>query len=163
MKQLFIIIMLSLTSLVSFAQQEKICDLIPAKNGDVYYTGTIKVENINKDALHTSALLWVSETFNSPKNVIQINDNDVLTIISINRIHELIEIKPKITFNFKNNQYTYTIQISDYLVAGKSADKNSLTPFTKCDLTVLTPLNDAITNTINSFETFIANDTKKSQ
>ena len=52
-------------------------DAITIKDGEVVITEVVKTEGKSQSAIYKDALLWVNETFNSPKTVIQTKEADL--------------------------------------------------------------------------------------
>jgi predicted GH43/DUF377 family glycosyl hydrolase len=68
--KIFIAIICILTSLNLHAQE----DVLPMENNQVIYTAVITVDSANKADLFRRAKKWIQHQYNTPKDVIQIDD-----------------------------------------------------------------------------------------
>src|SRR5690606_17454969 len=77
MKKLLLFIML-IVSGSAFAQSNE----IPwDENGEVTFTEVVQVEGVDAADLYTRAKLWFTETYNSSKDVIQMDDKEAGVIV----------------------------------------------------------------------------------
>lgn len=92
-------------------------DLLPQKNGKVYYSDIIKVDSVSKVELYNRAKRWVVDIFNSAKDVTQLDNKEEGELIIksyflsdaywviINRLNIYNTIKIYV----KDNRYKYEI------------------------------------------------------
>lgn len=77
-KLLFLALILSE---ISYAQEDKLLDILPIKDGKVNYTSVVSVDSASKDQLYTRAKRWFAEAFKSAQDVIQLDDKESGEII----------------------------------------------------------------------------------
>lgn len=75
MKNIFILIVSLFISQEIFAQ-EKLLGILPLKEGKVTYSDVLPVQGVSKDQLYKRVKLWFIESYNSGKDVIQLDDKD---------------------------------------------------------------------------------------
>ena len=56
--------------------QDKLLDILPAKDGIVTYTEVVQVDSINKAILYKKAKKWFVANYKSAKDVIQLDDQE---------------------------------------------------------------------------------------
>jgi hypothetical protein len=112
MKLKFIIIIL-LFSVNSFSQ-DYLLDILPLDNGNVKYTGVVKVDGVNKKELYSRAKKWVVLSYKSANDVIQLDEKEDGIIIGkgnfgINYYSRNPIIKHTIQIEIKDGRYKYTV------------------------------------------------------
>ncbi|WP_352422269.1 DUF4468 domain-containing protein [Proteiniphilum sp.] len=120
------VLFLALTALFTinpvFSQEEKICDLIPSKNGKVFYTEVVNVENSKSIELYNNAKMWIASTFKSAKSVIQ-SDVEGTSIVVKGRLNYVTDGDSPfiLTIQFKDGRYKYELTdlYMDMNIAGK--------------------------------------------
>jgi len=81
MKTLLCII-LSLFPLIDYYPQEKLADSFPFSDGKIIYTDVIQADSTSKEELYNRAKRWVIDSFNSGKDVIQLDNKENGEIIT---------------------------------------------------------------------------------
>lgn len=121
MKQLFSIILLFCVCAVNAYTQE-LKPVVPFVDKKVEYSKVVETNN-TKDALYGKAKLWFANTFNSSKEVIQIDDKENGVILGKGKIVDndmAYMSKTKKTWDFtvkiqvKDNKYKAVIYDIDY-------------------------------------------------
>ena len=56
--------------------QDNVLDFFPNKDGKINYSEVVNVDSVKKEELYNRAKHWLVETFNSAKDVIQIDDKE---------------------------------------------------------------------------------------
>jgi len=62
--------------------QEKLADSFPFKDGLIVYSDVVQVDSILKDELYNKAKRWIVDTFNSGKDVLQLDSKENGEIIT---------------------------------------------------------------------------------
>jgi len=75
MKKLFVVALIFL-SISSFAQK-----IFPEESGSIIYSGVVTVDSVKKDELYVRAKKWFVDTYNSAKNVLQMEDKEAGIIV----------------------------------------------------------------------------------
>ena len=75
MKILFLLFIVSSICSSNFAQN-KLLDILPTENGTVTYSGVVNCDSMTKEALYLKAKRWFIKTYNSGKDVIQLDDKE---------------------------------------------------------------------------------------
>ena len=73
MKKIYILCMVLFISNGILAQ-DKLLGILPLKDGKVTYTDVIQLQGVSKDEMYKRAKHWFVDTFNSGKDVIQLDD-----------------------------------------------------------------------------------------
>ena len=98
--------------------QEKLIDKFPQDNGKVTYTNVISVDSSIKKDLYVKAKRWFVNTYNSGKDVIQIDDKENGEIIGKGYFQEYMKVAlgghnvsvwHTIRVQSKDGRYKYTI------------------------------------------------------
>src|SRR5450830_1164209 len=61
--------------------QEKLLGILPLKDGKVTYTDIIQLQGVSKNEIYNRAKHWFIDTFNSGKDVIQLDDKETGEVI----------------------------------------------------------------------------------
>ena len=69
---LFIAIVIS----TELSAQDKLLGILPLKEGKVTYTDVVQLQGVTKEEMYNRVKLWFVETYNSSKDVIQIDDKE---------------------------------------------------------------------------------------
>jgi hypothetical protein len=109
MKKVLFCLML-LCSLTLSAQEAKSPIYAKVVDGMLQLSNVENVPNTNAPELYKRALKWVSVTYKNPKSVIQTQDESagILVIKGIANIDKS-QYEHKLTFEFKDNKYRWTI------------------------------------------------------
>jgi len=75
MNRILTTVLLTIGSLSVFGQ-DKLLDILPLENGVVTYTAVIQVDSSDKNTLYIRAKKWFVETYNSARDVIQLDDKE---------------------------------------------------------------------------------------
>jgi hypothetical protein len=75
MKRLTLLFACCLISAIG-STQDNVLNILPLKDGKVNYSGVVNVDSVNKAELYNRAKHWLVETYNSAKDVIQIDDKE---------------------------------------------------------------------------------------
>jgi len=89
---------------------------INKETGEVTYAGVVELEGISKSALYLNAYEWFAKSFNSPKDVIKMQDKDggviiskgVIRVYRKGRLHSG-EFNYTMSFYAKPGRYKYEI------------------------------------------------------
>lgn len=148
MKQIFIIL-ISLLPLISFAQTPDVTTNdnnpfelpIDSTTGKITFVKIVEVKNKNKSEIYAIIKNWITENYNSPKDVINIDDKESGIILlksfflNTQTIDNII-LKDNYYFslkiNIKDSKYKITISdleqqgVSDFTSSGYSGKKSPL-------------------------------------
>jgi hypothetical protein len=75
MKKIFILIFALFFTQEIFAQ-DKLLGILPLREGKVTYSDVVQIQGVSKDEMYKRVKLWFIETYNSSKDVIQLDDKD---------------------------------------------------------------------------------------
>lgn len=91
--------------------QENLSKVVTQTNGCIAISEIVQTPDVTAKDLYTRALLWVSQTFKSPKSVIQVQNPEMglLTIKARTSVTSLGSIEYSMTIQFKDGKYRYTI------------------------------------------------------
>lgn len=91
--------------------QGDLSKIVTQTNGRIAISEIIQTSDVNAKDLYTKALLWVSQTFKSPKSVIQVQNPEIglLTIKAQTSVTSLGSIEYSMTLQFKDGRCKYTI------------------------------------------------------
>lgn len=104
-------LLLSLSLLASTVQAQQSPSPFPLNSeGDVLYSGSALVDSVGKDELYRRARLWVTTSYNSPKDVIQLDDKEVGTIIVKGIVQTVLHCGVAAA---ANEYYTLKIEVKD--------------------------------------------------
>ena len=80
-------------------------------NGRIAISEIVQVPDITAKDLYARALLWVSQTFKTPKSVIQVQNPEIglLTIKARTSVTSLGSTECSMTIQLKDGRYKYTI------------------------------------------------------
>jgi len=98
-------------------QNDSICNILPQKNGRIFYTGIIERSEESKINLFQNTKIWLLETFTS-KQILNQSEVDNLFIMVEIYIDEPnnsgSKLKLKLSFNFRDEKLKY--EITDFRV-----------------------------------------------
>jgi hypothetical protein len=153
MKNLIVFFLLFF-SLSSYSQ-DKICDLLPSKDGKVFYSDIIVVDKLKSEELYNNTKLWISQTFRSAKSVIEADVENNLLVMK-GRLNYVAngDTPFSLSLQFKDGRYKYEltdfesdIRISSMHIKRKIEE----TPFVKnCEEKGLRDFNSLIESFIKS-------------
>ncbi len=91
--------------------QEDLRKIVTQDNGRIAISEIVQTANITAKDLYTRTLLWISQTFKSPKSVIQVQNPEIglLTIKARTSVTSLGSTEYSMTIQFKDGKYKYTI------------------------------------------------------
>lgn len=122
MKNLIVSILLT-ASLNGFGQK-MLLDVLPLKNGIVFYSDVIEVDSIDKDELYKRAKRWFVESYKDANKVIQLDDKDSGEIIGKGSFDALwnatfvashvVNVGHTVKIQVKDGKYRY--EITDFRV-----------------------------------------------
>ena len=75
MKKIFILIIALFISL-EISAQERLLGILPLKEGKVTYSDVVQLQGVSKDEMYRRVKLWFIESYNSSKDVIQLDDKE---------------------------------------------------------------------------------------
>jgi len=75
MKKIFILIFTLFISNALIAQ-DKLLGILPLKEGKVTYSDVVQLPGVTKEELYKRVKLWFNETYNSNKDIIQLDDKE---------------------------------------------------------------------------------------
>ena len=75
MKKIFILI-IALFITHEIVAQERLLGILPLKEGKVTYSDIVPIQGVSKEEMYKRVKLWFIESYNSGKDVIQIDDKD---------------------------------------------------------------------------------------
>ena len=146
--------------------QEKLFDILPLTDGIVTYSEVVQIEEVNKDELYLRAKKWFVTTFNSAKDVIQLDDKENGEIIgkgsfripfySINPV-----INHTLTILVKDGRFKYVI--TDLIYNDDQGNKSSIENCTYITNSAKKKLYPKIDEEINSLIISLKNDMKTKQ
>jgi len=87
MKKLLLILFASINTFCY--SQEKLFDVLPLNNDKIYYSGIVNVDSINALELYHRGKKWFIDSFNSAKDVIQLDDKENFEIVGKGFFEEL--------------------------------------------------------------------------
>ena len=136
MKKTFLALALLFTVILGYSQ-DKLLNILPLVDGRVTYTGVVQVDSIPKDELYKRAKRWFVDTYNSGKDVIQLDDKENSEIIGKGFFEELwmvtfyggtkVNVWQTIKIQMKDGRYRY--EITDfrmkYFVSGSQYSSSS--------------------------------------
>jgi len=110
MKKIILSTFLVLISINVSSQNELICDLLPSKDGKVFYSEVIIIEDMSASDLYANAKKWVSTTFRSAKSVTQ-SDIDGSMIVIKGRLGYIQsgDSPFTLTIQFKEGRFKYEL------------------------------------------------------
>lgn len=157
-KVMFIAVMaMCMLAFVSAQNVEKICNVLPSKDGKVFYTEVINTEGVSSKELYANTKIWIANTFKSAKSVIQ-SDVEGVSIVIKGRLSYVTDGDSPftLTVQFRDGRYRYELTdlIMDMNVAGRSIVypiENA--PFIKeCNMNSLKKYNDFIVSFISKLK-----------
>ena len=91
--------------------QENLSKIVAQTNGRIAISEIVQVPDITAKDLYARALLWVSQTFKTPKSVIQVQNPEIglLTIKARTSVTSLGSTEYSMTIQLKDGRYKYTI------------------------------------------------------
>ena len=121
MRKIYILIMALFISNGILAQ-DKLLGILPLKDGKVTYSDVIQIQGVSKDEMYKRAKHWFIDTFNSGKDVIQLDDKEngevigkgcfkVLWMVSFYSTQS-INVWKTIKIQIKDDRFRY--EISDF-------------------------------------------------
>lgn len=98
--------------------QDKLLGILPLKDGNVNYSGVVQVDSISKDTtkkdeLYKRAKRWFIDTYNSAKDVIQLDDKENGEIIAKGFFEVSRQVGFLLTTQTFNIWQTFKIQVKD--------------------------------------------------
>ncbi len=142
--------------LMSFAQIDTVCNVLPVKDGAVYYTEVIEQKDASAKQLYSTSKIWISETFKDAKNVTQIDVED--NAITIKGLLNLSKgngekLRVNMTLLFKDGKCKYEITNVCMVISAINIDKRieDIPAFTECNKETLRDFDDSIRKLIESY------------
>jgi len=99
--------------------QGKLLDILPLKNGKVTYSAVVEVDSVSKDELYNRVKRWFVNTYNSGKDVIQLDDKENGEAIGKGFFEETwmvtfyaaqnVKVWQTVKIQLKENKYRYEI------------------------------------------------------
>jgi hypothetical protein len=128
------LLLIFLMANLSIYGQEKLLGILPTENGSVIYTGLIKVDSIDKNALYGRAKKWFIDNYKSAKDVIQLDDKENGEItgkgnFKINYYARDARISHTISILVKDGRCKYII--TDFSYSDSQNDKFAIENFPK--------------------------------
>ena len=127
---LFIVILIS----NEVSAQDKLLEILPLKNGKVTYADEIQLQGVSKDELYKRAKHWFVNTYNSSKDVIQLDDKENGEVIGKGCFKEKwmvsfyfsqnVNVWKTIKIQIKDDQFRYEIsdfRMKNYYLASQNA------------------------------------------
>ena len=118
MKKIYILCMVLFISNGILAQ-DKLLGILPLRDGKVTYTDVIQLQGVSKDEMYKRAKHWFVDTFNSGKDVIQLDDKENGEVIGKGCFKALwlinfyssqsVNVWKTIIIQIKDNRYRYEI------------------------------------------------------
>lgn len=101
----------------NLSAQEKLLEIFPAVDNKITYSEIVDVKETSQSELHQRAKIWFAKTFNSSKNVIQLDEDSLLIgkgfyeiIIDESALGgQIMRVWVTISIEFKENRYRYII------------------------------------------------------
>ena len=111
MKRILFLLLCACCASTIMTAQENLAKIVTQTNGRIAISEIVQIPNVDAKDLYTKALLWVSQTFKSPKSVIQVQNPEIglLTIKAQTSVTSLGSIEYSMTIQFKDGRYKYTI------------------------------------------------------
>ena len=75
MKKIFVLIIVLFIS-HELVAQDKLLGILPLKEGKVTYSDVVQLQGVTKEEMYNRVKLWFIETYNSSKDVIQLDDKE---------------------------------------------------------------------------------------
>ncbi|HCC51120.1 MAG TPA: hypothetical protein DEQ30_02950 [Porphyromonadaceae bacterium] len=149
MKRFVVLFVLTLISIKMFSQGEFICDILPAKDGRVFYSEVIKTEDMSASELYSNAKKWVSTTFRSAKSVIQ-SDVDGSIIVIKGRLSYITSADTPftLTIQFKDGRFKY--ELTDLMMDINTSVFSKTYPIEEAPF-----VKDCIEKNLNKYNDFI--------
>lgn len=76
MKRLIFLFLISSNMLVDCISQTRLSDSFPYQDGKILYTRIVQIDSAGKDELYNRAKRWIADSFNSAKDVIQLDNKE---------------------------------------------------------------------------------------
>lgn len=118
----FILTFVSIILVAAAYSQDRLLDILPLVEGHVTYTGVVQVDSVPRDELYGRAKRWFIDTYNSGKDVIQLDDKENGEIIGKGFFEETwmvtfyggqkVNIWQTVKIQVKDGRYRY--EISDF-------------------------------------------------
>ena len=154
------IITILLTSFVVYSSYAQSSDNFKIIDNNLVVSEVVQVEGKSKSALYQDALLWVNQTFNNPKTVIQTKDAELGLIVLKTRVLISNDYygKPSqwynvnMTIQVKDGRYKY--EITDIIFNFDLSDLGQFIqyPITSRDRESIDEAKDVFTPIINSLK-----------
>lgn len=102
--------MLFVNSIYLFAQNGKICGIIPSINDKVCYEGVVGVDSVKASVIYNNAKVWAASNFGSAKAVTESDvENSSLVLKGILKKDEYTTYNFTLTLQFKDGRYKYKL------------------------------------------------------
>ena len=109
-----------LLTISSFGQSDpKLLDILPTKDGKVYYSEVVQIDSTDKSKLYTKAKKWFVDQYKSAKDVIQLDDKENGEIIGKGYFEtqwqanfmtmQKVNVWHTVKVSVKDNKYRYEI------------------------------------------------------
>lgn len=158
MKTYFTLLLgLCLYTLSVFAQVDTVCNLLPIKDGRVFYSEVIHIENASANDLYSTSKIWVAETFHDAKNVIQTDvENSLVKLKGLIPVTDDVNLKLRVrmTIQFKEGRCKYEISNIYFVINAIDIDNpiEKVPAFTECRIEILEKFDDSTMNLIFNFK-----------
>ena len=75
-KTLILLSLLTLNISYAYCQNDSLFNIMPLKNGEVYYERIINIDSTGKSEIYKRVKRWYANTYNDSKSVIDLDDKD---------------------------------------------------------------------------------------
>jgi len=142
----------------TFSQTDTICGILPVKNGLIYYSETVEINNATAAQLYNNTKIWISEKFQNAKNVIQTDtENTILTLTGlINFPYDPpSNLRVSMNIQFKDGKYKYELMNVYWVINSRNIDNRlEIIPVcTECRTETLRVIDFSIQEFTNSLKT----------
>ncbi len=139
-----------------YAQVDTVCNLLPVKDGRVFYSDVITIENASTNDLYSTSKIWIAETFHDAKDVIQTDvENSLITLKALIPVPDDVNQKLRVNMiiQFKEGRFKYEITNIYFVINAIDLDNpiEKVPAFTDCKIETLQKFDDAIMSLIVDF------------
>ena len=133
MKKIYFLLFLLFVSNEILAQ-DKLLGILPLKDGKVTYSNVVQLKDVSKDVMYNRIKHWFADTYNSGKDVIQIDDKETGEIIGEGCFKsswrarfffaQSVNIWKTIKIQLKEDRFRYEItdfRIKNYFIPSQNA------------------------------------------